>query len=362
MTSEDSTLSRLWLLWYDEIRKKSDRSDQGASEIRQAGDLKDCLTFDGDRILTTGRWGIELLSNLEICGMNEFQYYVFFHPFRTAFSDHQVREAAHGGWMAYARMDDQPVGYLCASAEGDRFRASFGFTHPAYRNQGILTALMMELIRTGDRPVRLCLPEKHPFAVPVRAACRFLGFVQGESVHVFSCRRDTDEPWRNFMTHRGKRLCDTLDRYGYRTVSFSEAGSDLLDQLRESPRTLYRNRFYPADYLDGRVMGLSRELSFAAIREGRLSAYSLVRTENREIAVFEQISVSAQEKGKGVILLPFVSSMNAFFRGDYKQAYYAMYASNSSAQAFRVKILHDFPAGESVLENYYFPGPEGKCE
>ncbi len=361
MTSEDSNLSRFWLLWYDEIRIKCDRSDQGASEIRQAGDLKDCHTFDGDRILTTGRRGIELLSNLEICGMNELQYYVFFHPFRTAFSDHQVWEAAHGGWMAYARMDDQPVGYLCASAEGDRFRASFGFTHPAYRNQGILTALLLYLIRKENRPVRLSLPEKHPFAVPVRAVCKSVGFTQGEPVYVFSCRRESDEPWRNFMDQKGKRLCETLERQGYRSLSFSEAGSDLLLQLRKSTQTPYGNRFRPADYLDGRASGLSWELSHAAVREGCLSAYSLVRTEDGDKVVFEQISVSAAEKGKGVILLPFASSMNAFFQGDYTKAYYAMYASNSSAQAFRTKILNFFPASESVTENYFYPGSEGGC-
>ena len=59
----------------------------------------------------------------------------------------------------------------------------------------------------------------------------------------------------------------------------------------------------------------------------------------------------------GVILLPYVFSMERFFEIGLENAFYAMYGSNEHANAFRNKILAIFPTTETAIENYYFLQP-----
>ena len=159
------------------------------------------------------------------------------------------------------------------------------------------------------------------------------------------------------MDLKGKRLCETLKRQGYRAVSFGELDEDLLTQLKLSDRSEYANIFHPSMYLENPAHKLSRELSFAAVNEGKLSAYCLVTMGDERSAMFDQISVSAGELGMGVILLPYVFSMERFFEMGLENAYYAMYGSNERANAFRDKILTVFSTTETTMENYCFLQP-----
>lgn len=99
---------------------------------------------------------------------------------------------------------------------------------------------------------------------------------------------------------------------------------------------------------------LSWDLSYVAVRNGTLSAYCLVALADSRSAVFDQISVSAAEQGGGVILLPYVFSMQRFFERGMENACYAMYGSNRHANAFRKKLFQIFPTNEQTVENYFY--------
>ena len=73
------------------------------------------------------------------------------------------------------------------------------------------------------------------------------------------------------------------------------------------------------------------------------------------VDTYSQIISDAQwARGSGVILLPFVQSMKKFYEGDYKTAFYAMYASNKEANAFRESALGGFYTECSETQNYYY--------
>ena len=96
------------------------------------------------------------------------------------------------------------------------------------------------------------------------------------------------------------------------------------------------------------------DLSYAALKDEKLAGYCLVTMGDAHSAMFDQISVSAAQQGRGVILLPYVYSMQRFFERGLATAYYAMYGSNRHANAFRNSVLKIFRTEESTMENYCF--------
>ena len=294
---------------------------------------------------------------MEIRKLNRPEYHIAFNGYHTALSGRSAAEAMTGGYIYGARIDSAYAGYICVLNEIDTVRVTYALTVPEFRNRGVFTALLRHVIQSPPRRAELCISTDHPFYPAVRRCCDRLGFVRDEDIRVFYCRHEDRDKWQAFMDKKGSGLCATLERLGYRAVSFRDLDPALLDQLRHSDRSEYGNEmFHPALYLDNPESRLSPDLSFAAVRDGQLAAYSLVTMEDEKTAQFAQLSVSAGEQGRGVILLPFSASVRCFFDKGLSRACYAMYASNEPADAFRRKVLAVFDTSETRLEGYSWPG------
>ena len=294
---------------------------------------------------------------MKITRLGLLEYYIAFAGNHSALSNRYAAQADAGGSIFGVRINGAYAGFLCVSDEIAAVRITHAFTLPEYRKQGVFTELVKHVTETHKKNVRAGISNDHPCYTFILKTLLKLGFLPGERVTVFSCSRKDEDRWRSFMDQKGKRLCETLKRQGYRAVSFGELNEDLLTQLKFSDRSEYANIFHPAIYLENPANKLSRELSFAAVKDGKLSAYCLVTMGDERSAMFDQISVSAGELGMGVILLPYVFSMERFFEIGLENAFYAMYGSNEHANAFRNKILAIFPTTETAIENYYFLQP-----
>lgn len=291
---------------------------------------------------------------MNICKLNMLEYYIAFAGHHTALSNHYAAQADACSGLFCARIDGAYAGFLCVLDETDYFRISYAMTVPQYRNRGVFTGLLQYIISRSNRPLRITMSSGHAFYESLRSIVEKLGFTALEKVHVFSCVREDKDKWDAFMEEKGERLCNTLRRAGYQEVCFQEMNQDLRNQLRLSDKSDFGNMFHPAAYLDDDTKKLSYDLSFSAVRDGNLAAYCLVAMGDQKSAMFEQISVSKKEQGRGVILLPYASSVKRFFDHDLEQAFYAMYDSNRHANAFRKRILQIFPTKECVLENYCY--------
>ena len=297
---------------------------------------------------------------MKIIRLGLLEYYIAFAGNHSALSNRYAAQADAGGSIYGAKIDGTYAGFLCVSDEITAVRITYALTVPEYRKQGVFTELVKHVIETHKKIVRAGISKEHPCYSFILKTFLKLGFLPGEKVTVFSCSRKDEDKWRRFMDQKGKRLCETLKRQGYRAVSFGELSEDLLTQLKLSDRSEYANIFHPSMYLENPANRLSRELSFAAVKDGKLSAYCLVTMGDERSAMFDQISVTAGELGMGVILLPYVFSMERFFEMGLENAYYAMYGSNERANAFRNKILAIFPTTETTMENYCFLQPHGQ--
>ncbi len=277
---------------------------------------------------------------------------------RTAFSDHFAKEADACGKLLCARVDDKFAGYICAARNGRETLVTYACTRPEYRRQGIFTALMNEIAESSEMPVKVSLPAAHEFHATVADVCGKLGFVRGEDIIVYTSRADTETRWHMFMESRGKRICEMLKRRGYAAVSFSDAGSGIIGQIRDADRSDFGSPFETRSYFDEPSRKLSRELSFAAVKNGELAAYTLVTLPSPEKCFIEHIAVSSKKRGSGVILLPFAEAVGSFLAGGGKLAAYSVYESNTAANAFREKVADI--SSQRTTENYYLDRMKGK--
>ena len=292
-------------------------------------------------------------SFMEICELNMLEYYIAFAGFHTALSNRYALQAKSCGCIYGAKTDGAYAGFMCTSNEAEYTRITYALTMPKYRNQGIFTGLVRH-VKDNYRNVRITISSNNECYDFMKNALIKLGFVSTEQVTVFSCSSEDEDKWHTFMERKGKRLCEMLEMHGYRAVSFQDLSKEFLEQVRVSDVSEYANMFHPAMYLDNPAYKLSWDLSFAAVRDGKLAAYCLVTMGDEKSAMFDQISVSADEQGRGVILLPYVYSMQRFFERGLCSAYYAMYGSNRHANAFRNRILKIFPTTENTMDNLYY--------
>ena len=287
--------------------------------------------------------------------INELEYMIAFAEYRSVYSDRCALEAVEGGQLLMASADEKPVGYLCCIGENGMIRIIHAFTIPEYRQKGVFTELLgyVSAQKSENIPIRLSVLQRNEFRDAVVKTCRKLGFEQSESVKVFTCHREQNDPWCAFMEEKGYKMCRLLNRWGYEAVSFENADDDIISQLRATNSSEYGDYFDVAAFLDNPGKKTAWDMSFAAVKDGRLAAYSLVTRDSESAVVFQIISDSLRERGSGAVLLPFVESMNSFYKSGYKTASYAMYGSNTKANAFRFDVLGAFKTAESTVENYY---------
>lgn len=293
--------------------------------------------------------------SVTISNMSVLENSIAFAGYQTAFSMQCVKRSAACRMLLGARQNGKYAGYLCAVAESGIIRIIYAFTIPEFRKQGVFTELMRFVAENANTAIRVNITKHHEYHDAVADVCLKLGFRQTESVCIYTCHRDMYPVWKSFMDEKGSRLTAYLERRGYLAVSFAEASDDIIDQLRDSPRSEYRNMLDPAVFLDIPENRLSWEMSFAAVKEGRLAGYVLVTQNSQTKVVFEHISESSAEQGTGLILLPFAAAMKAAFAdGGMQTVSFAMYESNARANAFREETLEMLAPTVSVSENYFY--------
>ncbi len=286
--------------------------------------------------------------------MSALENSIAFAGYHTAFSMQCVKRSAACGMLFGARKDGKYAGYLCAVAESGIIRILYAFTVPEFRKQGVFTELMRFAADNAKATVRVNIVRHHEYHDVVAGVCRKLEFRQAESVNIYTCHKDMYPVWENFMSEKGSRLSAYLKRRGYKVSSFAEAPESIISQLHNSPYTEYRNMLDPSVFLDFPENRLSWEMSCVAMRDDRLAGYVLVTQNSPTKAVFEHISESNAEQGTGLILLPYAEAMKRVFADNgILTISYAMYESNSHANAFREETLNMLKPSVSVSENYF---------
>lgn len=281
-------------------------------------------------------------------------YLFLFGDSRTAFSDLAVQSAEKFGKLYLMMETDRAVGYLCTENEENYCTVLHAYTLPERRNTGIFTELLKTVREESDRVIRLSIAENKACFRQVDHVRRKLGFVTGSSCMIFSGKSENFVNWETYMTRTGNTFCRILLNQGFQCVSFAEAGNEMLNELYDSEKSDFHNHLDVRLFLDNQSRCLDREMSFLAIKDGVLAAYTLVRRPDRFSAVFEHISAHEKYIGSGCILLPFARSMGMFKEKGCSRAVYAMYEDNNHANAFRKKLLGKVTSSQKRSYNFFY--------
>ena len=294
-----------------------------------------------------------ILGRHMISELTDIEYLIAFSDGRTAFSDACIRQASEGGRLYCERADDTYRGFLCTETEGRTTRILYAYTKPEFRGRGIFTSLAEHVVQAAEGDVRISIPEEHPCFPEVDAICRRLGFTPTESLHTFSFDRSQEAAWRRTkQAQRFDACCDLLRRNGCDAVPFADADEDILRQVQQSHISSFRNPFDPSVYFRLPSKKLSLELSCAAVKDGRLLSYALLSQQSHDAVVFEQMASAVDARNLGVILLPFVYSVDRFFDSGYRFWAFAIYPSNIESNRIRKTLEKEFAFEEKITRHY----------
>lgn len=287
---------------------------------------------------------------------NFMVYAILFAGNRTAYSDLCVRTAENEGSLFIAYDADKPVGFLCAEDLHRLRRISYVFTKPEFRRRGVMKALIQHAADTFPHATQVVMVEDTENAEIVFSTLRELGFEGFTDRVVYSCSGENLwNKWDSFMQRRVQRLVATLERQGYRAVSFADADENVLRQIYHSDESDYHNELNYKSFFDNAEKGLSMKDSTAVIRDGRLAAYTTVLRPERSSAVFSNISSAQSAIGSGVILMSLAASVNILrASGECNRVSYCIYVDNTKSNQFREKILNEVTTDAKKIMSYFY--------
>ena len=264
-----------------------------------------------------------------------------------------AKRAYEKGFILSLSADGASSGFLCAQDEGSCIYIEHVFTIPSHRNKGICTSLIKSALAKTDGPARLSVSSKCPDGTIIKHIVSGLGFYSKQMLRISVCTNESSTVWNRFMEEKGNILCDALERQGITTASFDNAGSKVLEQVYYSCFNDYKNVIDPRPFFDIRARNLLYDMSYLAIKDGKVIAYTLVTKADSRSVVFEQISASSSHIGTGAVLLPFASAIGNFYDSGMRYALYAMADDNIRAGKFRNKILSQLEKSVSTTETFY---------
>lgn len=285
-------------------------------------------------------------------------YMFLFGGYRTALSDMYMKIAEKSGKIFLVMKDSQPAGFLCTEKNDGFFTVLYGFTIPKWRNQGIFTKLLNTAIENAAAKVRITVSENKECCSYIVRAAEHAGFKKGASCMVYQGKSEDFHNWEKYMERTGNKLCEILLRQGFTCVSFAKAGEMLQKKLYESKKNEFQNRLEICSYLENKEKNMEMNMSFMAVKDQEIAAYTLIRRPDPYSAVFEQISSHEKYQGSGCIMLPFAASMDMFKKEQCHRAAYAMYEDNLHANAFRKKMLGMVTSSKHCFFNYYYEKKE----
>ncbi len=264
-----------------------------------------------------------------------------------------AKRAYEKGFILSLTSDGIPSGFLCAQDEGSCIYIEYVFTIPSQRNKGVCTSLIMSTLSRTDGPVRLSVSSKCPDGAVMKHIVTGLGFYSKQQLRISVCTNESSAVWNRFMEEKGNTLCDVLKRQGITTERFDNAAPGVLEQIYNSCFNEYRNVLDPRSFFDIRARNLLYDMSYLAVKDGKVIAYTLVTKADSRSVVFEQISASSSYIGSGAVLLPFASAIGSFYDSGMRYALYAMADDNIRAGKFRNKILSQLEKSVSTTETFY---------
>lgn len=179
------------------------------------------------------------------------------------------------------------------------------------------------------------------------------GFRYECALHIFRSV-SSDDPVMKEVLPEYEKLCTQIERLGYETVSFEHLSTEALDQIRYNAGDEYAPGLNPGVLMDDRIGGFSPEMSFACLKDGRVTAYTIVRAPGQKRCIFEIVCAARSQRGTGAFLLPIIGSIKAMQDQCTESAVCAIYEHNEKALTMVTRRLGRLLRSHSVRRHYVY--------
>ena len=179
------------------------------------------------------------------------------------------------------------------------------------------------------------------------------GFRTGSVLNIFHTVGSDNE--RAEATLREyEKLYAKMEATGFRTVSFAQLSENELAQIRDNPDGEFDSSLCPESLMVSGMGGLSPQMSFAAMKDGRVVAYSIIRSPDEKSYIFEIICVAKSERGNGIFILPFFRSLREIMASAAASATFAIYESNQIMLEILEKRFSQLIVSRTVQKNMVY--------
>jgi GNAT superfamily N-acetyltransferase len=277
----------------------------------------------------------------------------------SAYAKGQIEKEEHTVRTFIAYLDGKPAGFLAAAKSNGLEFIVYVLTLPEYRGTGVAQALIREASGTADYALSASFSDAHEYAPELMHILEKLDFKKQRTKYNFRCYGDDLwDRWDAYMEKSGRRMCDTLRRQGYSTVTLADASEELLDQFRHSYESEYHN-VLNHQHLIMPGAEITKDVSVLCVRNGKLSAYVFAYMPEKYSAVFKTLSSSEALHGSGVILLPLAESFRKVREKGCVQFMFSMDGIGARANSFRNKVLGHVITKRTMRYTYTYSPEKG---
>ena len=276
-----------------------------------------------------------------------------FYGSEAALADYYVRRLKSTDGVLSIFMDSKPSGYIIYHSAGkESVTIKYIFVLESYRKTGIAKKLLAaaENILEGIATVQIQVPEK---TVGFDYLYKFfikIGYAVNDKMFLFRSEEQDLPRWDKYMEKHGKRLVRWLTEVeGYRAVSLSDAGEDILNAIRESELNS-KEPYLITPFLDGTQSDFIPSMSFIALKQDEIipAAHCIVTAPDNVSAVFSQV-FSAET---GAMFLPLIMSIKRCKERGYKRSVYAVGEKNNAMMTFANNVLSKITSHKTTQYNF----------
>lgn len=288
--------------------------------------------------------------------MTTFEYALAFNKDRTYLSDRNAQKASKRGRLFCMQENDNYIGFICTAYEYENETITYAYTKEQYRNQGVFTSLVEYIFNTSKKHVQLWILEDHPYYQIVDDCLKKIGCYGAESFHFFTLKNHDSPAWQKLKKENHiEECCQWLKKNDYQVYSFAEADEQILEQVKNSHNSDFKNALNPAVFFEPSSTKPFAEMSFVVVKDNRLVAYTLFFKSTDNGAILEQISTSAETKNSGVIILALFASWDYFFENNYSKCTFGIHPHNIESNSLKRIFENYFQMSEATMKNYIKP-------
>lgn len=156
------------------------------------------------------------------------------------------------------------------------------------------------------------------------------------------------------VLNENAKLYNYMLKFGYEVKSFDELTENEISQIKNNPDNEFDSELHAGAFIEDSIGGFSKAFSFAAVRDGKVVAYNIVRCPDSKHFIFEIINVATSYRSKGVFILPFYAFLKTANEAGLESGSFAIYEVNTPALSIVTKRFSQLITSHGLQHNYVY--------